>query len=259
VFTVPALAYRLPSVLSVPLFGDRRRFGLVVQPDDPEWQEWLRLYMRFYQENQKQSVGKLVNDAGYRVLHEVNWAGKRVLEIGPGDLPHRSFWKMPPGEYALADVNPEMLERSAAKLTADGVPNKTVLMNRAQALPFADGAFDFVVSFYSLEHIYPLAPYLAEVHRVLAPGGRLVGAIPAEGGLAWGLGRFLTTRRWFKKHSSINPDKLICWEHPNFSDLILGQLNAHFSPLHVSYWPLRVPSADVNLVIKFQYLKKAAA
>jgi SAM-dependent methyltransferase len=117
---------------------------------------------------------------------------------------------------------------------------------------------DVVVSFYSLEHLYPLAPYLRELHRVLRPGGVLVGAIPAEGGLAWGLGRLVTSRRWLKRHTTIDPDKIICWEHPNYADAVLGALGAEFEREHLSLWPLPwLPLHDLNLIIRLVYRRRS--
>jgi SAM-dependent methyltransferase len=42
------------------------------------------------------------------------------------------------------------------------------------ALPFPDGTFDTVVSFQVIEHVVNDEDYIAEAHRVLAPGGRLL-------------------------------------------------------------------------------------
>lgn len=44
----------------------------------------------------------------------------------------------------------------------------------AHRLPFADAAFDAVVSFNTFEHLYDPEAAAAEIHRVLKPGGRLV-------------------------------------------------------------------------------------
>ena len=48
----------------------------------------------------------------------------------------------------------------------------------AENLPFADGAFDLVFSLYVLEHVPDRPGALAEIHRVLSPGGRIVAFVP---------------------------------------------------------------------------------
>lgn len=252
----------LPDSLSSVLWGNRKKWGLTAWRDDPCWQEWSRTYLEFYSANQRAGVGTLVNEAGYRIMSRIEMAGKTVLEIGPGDIRHIAYWRGGhPGRYILADVQQEMLDKGAQKLSNAGVSSSSMLMERdSAALPIPDGTIDIIVSFYSLEHIYPLAPYLAELHRVLRAGGVLVGAIPAEGGLAWGGGRYLTSRRWMKRNTTIDPDKIICWEHPNFADEILAELNNRFLRLHTSYWPFPfLPLLDINLIIRFIYEKRNSA
>jgi SAM-dependent methyltransferase len=46
-------------------------------------------------------------------------------------------------------------------------------------LPFSDGAFDVVTAFDVIEHCEPEASALAEVYRVLRPGGRFLMSVPA--------------------------------------------------------------------------------
>ena len=252
-----ALGYRLPEVLSVPLFGDRRRFGLVAREDDPDWEEWQQIQATFYDDNQKQGVGKIVNDAGYRVLRQIDLKEKRVLEIGPGDLNHFPNWNGTPASLSIVDVEPEFLARSERRLDEYRVPFTSHLVppRNGGLLPFDDETFDVLLSFYSLEHLHPLGAYLDDQVRVLRRGGLLVGAIPAEGGLLWGLGRYLTTRRWLRKHSRIDPDKIICWEHTSFADQILSSLDQRLNRKSLRYWPARVPCVDLNLVIRFIYEK----
>jgi ubiquinone/menaquinone biosynthesis C-methylase UbiE len=77
--------------------------------------------------------------------------------------------------FAL-DVSPAMcghLERKFSKL---GVDNAEVVLNSATALPLADGAVDVVVSNYCFHHLRDAekARALAQIMRVLRPGGRLV-------------------------------------------------------------------------------------
>ena len=45
-------------------------------------------------------------------------------------------------------------------------------------LPFADGSFDYVVSFQVIEHIRRDKAFVAEVHRVLKPGGKFIVSTP---------------------------------------------------------------------------------
>ena len=256
-----ALGHRLPRPIAKRLFGDRHRWGLAVDPEDPCWKEWERTYLRFYEENQRRSVGSKVNHAGYEVMKKIDLEGSRVLEIGPGELAHIDHWRAGVNKrgisYMLADVQEEMLDRSARILSMHGVPHERRLVSRDGTLPFADDSFDVLVSFYTFEHLFPLRPYIEEFRRVLRPGGKIVGAIPAEGGLAWGFGRFLTSRRWLRRNTNIDPDKIICWEHPNFAEQVMSSLRAAFEEDLLSFWPMRLPIIDLNLVLSFIFVNSS--
>ena len=254
----PVVAGYLPLALSRVLFGDRERHGIVPDFSDSDWCEWERLMPTAYDTLQRRSVGAFVNCAGYRVMQQVDLNERYVLEIGPGDLPHMDQWRGVPSRYTLADVRQDLLDRSTARLDQARVRNDAHLLpyRRIGRLPFSDETFDVVVSFYSLEHLHPIGEFLSEIRRVLRPGGTLVGAIPCEGGLAWGTGRLITSRRWFKTHTTIDPDKLICWEHPNFAPAVLLELDRQFHRQHLHFWPLGVPLVDVNLVVRFVYLRQ---
>jgi len=246
----------LPKGLRTPLWGDRDRWGLTPVSEDACWKEWQGSYTDFYQENQREGIGTRVNDAGYEVMSSIDLAGKRVLEIGAGDIRHMKFWRSEPAEYLLADVSDEMMSFAKRRMEELGIAYRTISVERNQTLPLEDASVDVIVSFYSLEHLYPLRPYLDEFKRLLKPGGYLIGAIPAEGGLAWGGGRMLTSRRWFKKNTTIDPDKIICWEHPNFADQILGELDQVFTREAIQHWPLPwLPLLDLNLIIRLLFRK----
>ena len=250
---LPTFARHLPFV-SKSLFGDRPKFGQVPFPNDPDWAEWNSdsVHSRFYSDTQHSGVGKIVNAAGYRIHRETRLSGKTVLEIGPGTLEHLSFAIGKPEKYLVVDVNRNFLDAATAKLTMSGIPTEPIITSRDSiTLPIPTASVDTVISFYSLEHLHPLSHHLDELERVLKPGGEIVGAIPAEGGLAWGLGRFCTSRRWLLRNTTINPDKIICWEHVNFADQIITALKARFELKCISHWPLRLPAPDVNLVISF--------
>lgn len=243
----------LPQMMAAPLFGDRKTFGLVPDEADPDWQEWQKEYLNFYQSNQKQGLGKTINDAGYQILKQIDLSGKSIAEIGPGGMHHMPFWNGVPALFTAFDIEPRFLAETEAKMTC---PYQGVLLDgRSAALPVADDSFDILLTFYSLEHLHPLDEFLDDYRRVLKPGGLLVGAVPNEGGLAWGLGRFLTSRRWVHQHTSINYDKIICWEHPNFVDTIINGLEQRFDRRRLGQYPLRILIYDMNLVTSFVYKK----
>lgn len=248
-----ALAHRLPAPIARVLFGDRERHGLVANPADPDWQAWERLMPTLYQDTNDRGINGFVNALGYRVMRRLDLTGKRVLEIGPGNVPHLPYWLGTPAEYLLVDRREEMLADAAARLRWRGVPSKGMLSAGAGEIPVDTASVDVVISFYTLEHLHPIGPHLDEIARVLKRSGALIGAIPAEGGLAWGLGRALTTRRWFRANTAIDYDKIICWEHPNFAPTVIEALEARFVRQRLRSLPFGGPLADVNLVSSFLY------
>jgi len=59
-----------------------------------------------------------------------------------------------------------------------------------------------------------------------------------------------------KKNSTINPNKLICWEHPNFADSIVHDLEMVMGEGTTTLWPFcYTPFLDINLIVKFIYKK----
>ena len=255
-----SLGQYLPYRMQKLLFGDRQQFGILAQEDDPDWQAWLKTYVQFYDSTQKQSVGKSVNDAGYKVLDWVDMADKRVLEIGPGNINHIKWWRGKPSQFVMADLSIELLSKSGEKLDKLPVDYASILVSRDNTgeLPFKDATFDMIFTFYALEHLHPFAQHLNGMLRVLKPGGQLIGGIPTEGGIGWGLGRYLTSRRWLLKNTQIDPNKIICWEHPNFANFILQSLDEHpqLKRERLAMWPAGGPLIDANLIVKFLYRKR---
>ena len=249
-------AQLLPERLKIPLFGDRGQHGLVPDQADHDWLEWISRYNDFYVSTQKGGVGKIVNDAGYHVLKQVDIADKIVCEIGPGFIAHKPCWNGIPREFIALDVSDSFLSDTASRLQGVCPLRMEKVVRDDPRTPLADDSVDVLLSFYSLEHLTPLDAHLSEFHRILKPGGLLVGAVPNEGGLAWGLGRYLTSRRWIQKNTGIDYDKIICWEHPNFIDRIIGELDRQFTRKYCTMYPLPLlPLADLNLVTKFIYQK----
>lgn len=237
------------------LFGNRRVFGGKIDYNDSDWLEWEKIALNFYEKNQKQSIGQIVNNAGYDILKKIDFSNKDILELGPGKINHIKYWNCIPKSYAIADIRQPFLDINDSLLCKEKISFTKHLINKDYTLPFKTESKDIIITFFQLEHLNPLENYINEYLRVLKPNGLLVGAIPCEGGLGWGLGRFLTTRRWLLANTTINPDKLICWEHPNFADFIINTISQSSKKQHLSFWPLKFSSIDLNLVVKFIFKK----
>lgn len=103
--------------------------------------------------------------------------GHRVLDLagGTGDLARLFSPRVgPSGRVVLADINPAMVELGRDRMLDAGLVNVVPAIVDAEALPFADGAFDVVSIGFGLRNVTRKDVALAEMHRVLAPGGRLL-------------------------------------------------------------------------------------
>jgi SAM-dependent methyltransferase len=91
-----------------------------------------------------------------------------VLEVGcgPGELAERIGRELGASVVAV-DQSERMVELASAR----GVDAR---VGDVQDLPFGDGAFDCAVAAWMLYHVSNLDRGLAELRRVLRPGGRLV-------------------------------------------------------------------------------------
>jgi ubiquinone/menaquinone biosynthesis C-methylase UbiE len=70
---------------------------------------------------------------------------------------------------------------------------KCVLIGEGEALPFPSACFDFAAAFHSLEHVRDPRAVLAEVYRVLRPGGWFYIGVPNKSRLVGYLGSFGAT------------------------------------------------------------------
>jgi ubiquinone/menaquinone biosynthesis C-methylase UbiE len=96
----------------------------------------------------------------------------RVIEVGAGD--GRNFAHYPPEVSEVLAVEPEAYLRGLARNAARTAPVPvTVLDGNAELLALEDGAFDAAISSLVLCSVLDQETALAELHRVLAPGGQL--------------------------------------------------------------------------------------
>ena len=102
--------------------------------------------------------------------------GQRALDVagGTADLAVQFARRVgPTGEVVLTDINGAMLARGRDRMVDAGVPVPAVQCD-AEKLPFPDEHFDCVSVAFGLRNMTHKDRALAEMRRVLRPGGRLL-------------------------------------------------------------------------------------
>lgn len=98
-----------------------------------------------------------------------------VLEVGPGSGYYSVAvaQKIPQGKLTLLDIQQEMLEKSAQKLTAAGIQNFSTQHSDGARLPFESATFDAIFLVTVFGEIQDREGFLLEAARVLKPTGVL--------------------------------------------------------------------------------------
>ena len=145
--------------------------------------------------------------------HLGDLAGKRVLDVGCGkgrfarilheDEPRAEIWGLDISEQMLRFV-PEGIHTRAGSMTE---------------LPFADAWFDGAYATESLEHAVEIEKAVAEICRVVKPGGRI--AIIDKNAEQWGR---LATPEWER------------WFTPRELKRLLRRHCRHVESRLISYW-----------------------
>ncbi|MDN5854284.1 MAG: class I SAM-dependent methyltransferase, partial [Actinomycetia bacterium] len=91
----------------------------------------------------------------------------RMLDVGSADGPSVRWMRGPGRRIVSLDLHP------------DGLTPGEGVCGSVEALPFADGTFDVVAAFDVVEHCESEATAVAELARVLVPGGRMLLSVPA--------------------------------------------------------------------------------
>jgi SAM-dependent methyltransferase len=183
------------------------------------------------------------------VPSRANW---KVLEVGPGI--GASMWRegSEPGKYHCLEYNPEY-----CKIVQEKFPDVVVHQGDIQdRQDWAEKQFDRVIAVHVLEHLPNLPAALTEIERSLRDGGVFDVVIPCEDGLLYTFARTITTKRIFERKFNMPFRPIIKSDHVNNAREVLFELKSRFNVQKVAYYPLLVPSTDLNLCIGLRLTRK---
>ncbi len=143
--------------------------------DPTRWRRYLTDFHTDRPGITEQVLGRARGGDAYGWLADAVPAAARVLDVACGSAPLPA--RLPGRSYLGIDVSAAELATARAR---SAVP---LARGEAAALPVADASVDVVVCSMGLQVLDPLPAVLAEFHRVLRPGGRLVATVPGRGPL----------------------------------------------------------------------------
>jgi ubiquinone/menaquinone biosynthesis C-methylase UbiE len=189
--------------------------------------------------------------------------GDKVLDVGCGGGRHIRQTRLLPGIDAigldLGEKEVRDTQRMLSELdtyvpqfggTVPGAGQWMVMRGSVYALPFNDATFDCVIISEVLEHLHEDDRALAELLRVLKPGGVLAASVPREGpeAVCWALSK--RYRNTPGGHVRIYRRKRL---RRKLSDAGVRIYASHFAhALHSPYWWLKcalgVDDTDISIV-----------
>ena len=127
-------------------------------------------------------------------LDQIDFAGKRVLEIGLGQGADAEQIARRGGIYSGVDLTDEAVKRTRMRFALKALPFDRIERASALKLPFGDNTFDIVFSHGVLHHIPEIEQAQQEIARVLKPAGRLIAMLYAKRSLNYLVSIFAARR-----------------------------------------------------------------
>ena len=103
--------------------------------------------------------------------------GQRLLDVagGTGDVAFRFLKRAPSAQATVLDLTEAMLVEGRQRAEASAMAERLDwVVGDAMALPFSANTFDVYTISFGIRNVTRIADALAEAHRVLKPGGRLM-------------------------------------------------------------------------------------
>ena len=116
-------------------------------------------------------------DTAQHIVNNLIESGDRVLDLGAGTGILTVMMAPKAASVVACDLNRAMIERARKKSIKRGVAAKiSYNQGNATELPFRDGSFTVVTSAFMEVYltVEEKTEMLREIHRVLAPGGRVI-------------------------------------------------------------------------------------
>ncbi|OBS96396.1 SAM-dependent methyltransferase [Vibrio cyclitrophicus] len=232
----------------------------ISKDEDNDWLDYLSRFSDEYDERvyERNTTGYVMR-AGHIACERPFGEDKhfpKVLEVGSGTGEHLLHVKHTFDEYIVSDGDASALEVADKQLSHINSYDKlTFSVTNACELDFESNSFDRVIATHILEHLYEPHLVIKEWLRVLKPGGTLSILIPTDPGIAWKIGRYMTTRKHGLK-KGWNYDYIMAREHVNPCNNLIAFLNYYLPDNQNSFWPLSfAPLIDCNLFFNFHGIK----
>ena len=248
-------------VFTVSASGVLQLMPLVGRPeppiyDDPDFKRYRALYDQdaesVYYSNQN-ALFHWIHHSAHQRTHEY-WRQRPaqgwVADVGCGTGDHFGYFD------DLSRVIGLDMSLGSLDVVRRRHPRAILIQADVNALPLRDASLDAAFSIYNLEHLYYLTDALREINRVLTGTGRFLVGLPTEGGLAWGLGRKLSTDRTYSKKYGIDYGKVMSIEHCNTADEVMTECRKVFTLRRRHYFPMWLPNVHPNLTISAEFQKR---
>jgi phosphatidylethanolamine/phosphatidyl-N-methylethanolamine N-methyltransferase len=168
----------------------------------------------------------------------------RVLELGANRGEHVPFVRHHFEEYVVSDLR---LPDVPDELRAD--PRIRLAAHDAHRVEEPSASVDRLIATCLLHHVEDPLAVMTEMRRLVRPGGRISVLIPGDPGLAYRLGKHLTTGRNARKHGVDDRRRLVdAIDHRNHFASIRTQAEYVFRDdlLRFDWRPFRIPSWNLN-------------
>jgi SAM-dependent methyltransferase len=135
---------------------------------------------RYYDLAREHVLATAANPGEYDFVRHYLPADGDILEVGCGEGSNMEVLAAPGRRFVGCDLSQLALGMARQAAPPDG--SRRFTCGEGEALPFADGTFTAVMGISVMEHLPQPETVIAEMARVVAPGGRLLLISPQYGG-----------------------------------------------------------------------------